>query len=150
VLSGLFLYFSQILIKDFNPTNINMMESPFVNFVYNFELYAKMGLILISAFSLTQIQSPSRKWWGHKFLILVVLSTILYATGQDHRSVFWQIIQSLWFYFPILFLFHQYQFWFIKITLAVLLILIYYLSLPFWNNFATIPYLGPILFGGMN
>lgn len=150
VLSGLFLYFSQILIKDFNPINIKTSQSWFVDVLNNFDLYTQMGLILISGLSLTQISAPPLRWWGKKFSVLVLLSTVLYATGQDHRSIFWQVLQSLWFYFPLLYLFHQHKSWGIKIILAALLVAIYTLSLPLWDSFVNFPYLGPIFFGGMN
>lgn len=151
VITSLFLYFSTLLMKDFNPAHINSMANALgFNFINNLEIFTQMGLILISAFSFSFIIKKSTKWFGKKFISLVIISTLLIATGQDHRSLFWQMLQSLWFYFPLLYLINQQSSLAYKGLIWVVLMILYHSSLPLWGDLAqSWSYLGAILFGGI-
>jgi hypothetical protein len=142
---GLLVYFVPLLTIDFKPQNQNPNIFN-INLIKNIELFTHMGLIFISALSFKFFDYKNIQWFGKKFINLVLLSTFLYAVGQDYRSIFWQTIQCLWFYFPLFYILNQQKHLGVKAVLWSLILLIYYISLPLWSSLSD-SLLGSIFFG---
>jgi hypothetical protein len=96
---GILLYLLPMMLQDFNPQG--QYQTLAVDLVRGLRFYLPLGLVLISGFSLYFHKIFSSKWWITKFTSLVLVSSWLYAIGQDQSHYYSMMIPCLFFYYPL-------------------------------------------------
>ena len=148
LLISIYFIFTRWLLVDFKDWDYGgFKQSAQIDLINGIEIFARMGVIFLSALSFKFVGKKDGFWFLKKGIQFIVLPTIILMYGHEYIGLHWEFFQSLGIYFLLLYYLNKISSQkYFKWILSFIILALYVASLPWWESWSQ-NFVGSILFG---